>query len=215
MELTLGLTMDGNSEGAVLAAQPLYGGPGSDLRVVGKYAAASDATFVRTGSVVRSDGALLPADFPAITGRINLLEGAATSYYSQTYSLVAGKVSTDAPTTQTVSLPATGSYVVWCSGNAALSVTVAADTAAGSGWGTLTNGTGYLVLTITTLGNITVTIANGAAGDKVQVTTGIFPTSYIPTPTSTPVTRASSGSDTSGNGLQLPLNQAMIDSLVG
>lgn len=173
------------------------------------------SAFTRGSQVVRPDNALLPNNMPAIYGGYNWLEASATSYYAQTYTTSAsGIITTDAPITRTVTLPATGAYVLWVSGNASLSVTIAAGTAVGSGFGTLT-ASGFLPLTITTAGTVTVTVANGAAGDQVQLTTGAVKTSYIPTPTTSPVTRASAGADVSGNGLSLALNRQMLDSLTG
>lgn len=171
-------------------------------------------TFVRGSQAVRPDGMLLGNNIASIYNEYNLLEGSATSYYCQPYSEVGGKITTEAPITRTVTLPSTGSYVLWCKGGAGLSVTVAAGTATGTGWGTITSG-GYVALSITTAGTVTVTVMGGVAGDHVQLTTGAVPTSYIPTPTTAPVTRASEGADTSGNGLSIPLSQAMIDSLKG
>ena len=175
------------------------------------YARTSSQTYVDRDGVLR----IAPANVPAV-GRYGVeLEGAATSYYWQGYTESGGIItSIEAPVTRTVTLPATGAYVLWIEGNAALSVTVAANTAVGSGWGTLTK-SGSLPLTITTAGTVDVTVANGAVGDIVQLTTGIVKSSYIPTPTSTPVTRTTSASDTSGKGLQADLTQRMIDSLTG
>lgn len=178
------------------------------------------AFFARAGSVTKqfiSNLVSLGANVPKVenNGSISILEGSIISYYCQTFSQNGGIIATDAPITRTVTLPSTGAYVLWIKGDATLSATIAAGTAVGTGWGSLT-ASGYLVLNITTDGTVTVTIANGSAGDLVQLTTGIFPTSYIPTPTTTPVSRASSGSyNTSNNGLTMPLTQQQIDSLTG
>lgn len=171
------------------------------------YARTSAQTYVDRDGVLR----IASANVPAIENGYIMLEGAATSYYWQPYTESGGAITAiEVPVTRTVTLPSTGDYILWIDGNARLSVTVAANTAAGSGWGTLTE-SGSLKLSITKAGTVDVAVSDGAANDIVQLTTGVVKTSYIPTPTSTPVTRTTSTSDTSGNGLQVDLTPEMID----
>ena len=171
-------------------------------------------SFLRAGSVVRKDRRTIPANWPAVSDGYNLIEPAATSYYWQSRAEVNGiNATTEAPPTRTVSLPV-GSYVLWCEGNSGLSVAIAAGTAVGSGFGSISAG-GSIALAITTAGTVVVTPSNGVVGDIVQLHSGSWRHSFIPTPTSSPVTAASAAADTSGNGLSIPLSRGMIDSLVG
>ena len=220
MDDLLGIDLIDCAGDNLAAIAPMVIFPASaDKRVVTRYGEVTSASFARPGAAtyIAASGEVkqVGADVPRVGSTGWILEGSATSYYAQTYTANAdGTISTDAPITRTVSLPNTGSYVLWCKGGAGLSVAVAAGTAVGSGWGSLT-ASGYLPLNITTAGTVTVTVTGGATGDQVQLTTGSVPTSYIPTPTTTPVTRASEGADTSGNGLSLELSPAMVDSLKG
>ena len=174
----------------------------------------ASTSFYRSGNVTRtSDNMQLPPNFGNITKGIQRIEPAATNYFSQGYSLVNGAISTSAPTTQTISLP-TGTFCLWAKGSPSLQVAAVAGTAAGSGWGTASNGSN-VTLTITTAGTVVCTVTSGSAGDQVQLTNTNVPTSFVPTPSSTPVARFSEASDTTSNGLQMPLTQAQIDSLVG
>jgi len=86
-------------------------------------------------------------------------------------------------TMSTQSLP-TGSYTLWVEGTGSCAVT--AKTAAGTGWGTATDGSPVTV-NITGAGTATLTVSG--ALDRFQLENSLFPTSYIQT-AGTPVTRS-------------------------
>ena len=104
-----------------------------------------------------------------------LAEPSATNYFLQS----------DTPATQTISL-AVGTYTLWLDGATGDSITSAAGTAAGTGFGAATPGTPN-IFSITTAGTVTFTVAGTPI--RAQVENSPVPTSYIPT-TTAPITRA-------------------------
>lgn len=90
----------------------------------------------------------------------------------------------DAPASQTVSLSTTGYYTLWVEG--AGSCAIAANTAAGTGFGTATDGVPVAV-NITAAGTVDLTVTGSLS--RFQLEKWYNPTSYILT-TSVPVMRA-------------------------
>jgi hypothetical protein len=81
-----------------------------------------------------------------------------------------------APATQTTASLAAGTYTLWVVGTG--SAASSAGTAVGTGFGTATAGVPN-VITITTAGTVTVTVAGSLT--RFQLENGAFPTSYVPT----------------------------------
>lgn len=84
-----------------------------------------------------------------------------------------------APVTQDITVT-TGSVVVYPRRGSGYTVTTAANTAVGSGFGAVSIGS-QQVLTITTGGTITVTITGTPVNARVQVEQASYATTYIPT----------------------------------
>lgn len=182
------------------------------------YASGSPFSFGRAGQAVQTltDGSqiLTGNNWARNEAKGLLLEGVHRNYFQRDFTVTAGRIThAAAPASQTITIAATGSHIVWVRG--AASVAVAAGTATGTGWGTATQAS-PLLLNITATGTITLTVTGGQASDIVQVQDGSVPMSYVPNPVGTQYTAsASEGADTSGNGLSIALSQAMVDSLTG
>lgn len=85
-----------------------------------------------------------------------------------------------APVTQTVTLPATGKYIAWLNGTG--SITTAAGTATGSGFGTLDGAAqSYQIITITGTGTVTVTVSGSVNAVQFEALPGLEANS-APTP---------------------------------
>jgi len=109
------------------------------------------------------------------TGIGLLDEGSATNQFLQSGT----------PATQNINL-GVGTFVCWIDGTGGDSITTAAGTAVGTGFGAATPGTPN-VITITTGGTVSFTVAGTPV--RAQVESGNIQTSYIPTTTG-PVPRA-------------------------
>lgn len=88
-------------------------------------------------------------------------------------------LNSDTPATQSVTV-ATGSVVVFPRAGTGYTVTTAAGTAVGSGFGAVAVGSSQ-VLTITGAGTVTVTISGTPVGGRLSVEQAAFPGPYIPT----------------------------------
>lgn len=119
-----------------------------------------------------------------------LIEEAATNYL----------LNSNSPATQTTASLATGSYVLF--GNGTGSLTSAAGTAVGTGFGTISTLTGnYQVITITTAGTVTITVSGTVDWFDLQGGyAGSVPSSHIVT-TSTAATRATDSAFVPVSGL--------------
>jgi hypothetical protein len=89
-------------------------------------------------------------------------------------------LNSSAPVTQSISLAATGSYTLWVHGSG--SAAISAGSATITGAGTATNGS-PVTINCTATGTVTVTISGSL--NVVQLEQLSFPTSYIPTTSST------------------------------
>ncbi len=133
------------------------------------YTDTAGASFTTYGSGVARLGT-----FSSCSGF--LPEAAATNYL----------LNSNSPATQTTGTLAIGSYAFF--GNGPGSLAIAAGTAVGTGFGTITTLTGnFLVIDITTAGTVTVTVSGTV--DWFDLQGQNFPTSHIVT-TSTTATRA-------------------------
>ena len=100
------------------------------------YASGAALDFARAGQTVQtlSDGSqiLTGNNWPRNEDKGLLLEGLHRNYFQRDFTVTAGRIShAAAPASQTITIAATGSHVVWVRG--AASVAVAAGTATGTG----------------------------------------------------------------------------------
>jgi hypothetical protein len=150
-----------------------------------KYFPYENGNTVSVGGVVTEAPG---ADIPDATLEGVLVEEPRPNYANTDDDLTGGAETVD------ITAGGTGDYTLSVFGSAA--VTVAAGTATGSGFAQATEGS-PVTFNITVVGTITLTLNSGTldasqSGDFLkQVETGSFPTSFIPSPTTTAATRTS------------------------